>query len=371
MPILPAHAMLALLENYTLHDPWWFLALALIPIVMLIRRRRSVAVMLVPFSAAWHRPSSRFLSRWPVGLAIAGIVLVVAALARPQKVEDRREVQASGYDIVLAIDLSTSMLAEDYERNGITINRLQAIKPVIEAFIENRPNDRIGMVVFSARAYTMAPLTFDHVWLGRQLDRLRPGLIEDGTAIGDGLGVALTRLEQARHEVDGRRMGAFVVLLTDGANNRGALQPRDAARLAQSRGIPVYTIGAGKPGLVPFPVMDASNRRIGLRYLPSDIDEETLREVAEITGGSFFRALDTGTVESAFAAIDEVEKIDFESRVFLLTSELFPWLAAPGAILLLAGAALARRSHRIAQRSGQSSSANAAPAVTSRTALGT
>src|SRR5690606_26509501 len=119
------------------------------------------------------------------------------------------------------------------------INRLQAIKPVIQAFIERRPSDRIGIVLFSGRAYTMAPLTFDHDWLASQLERIKIGLIEDGTAIGDGLGVALTRLEQAKREAGGIRQGAFVVLLTDGANNRGSLTPRQSAELAKSRGIPV------------------------------------------------------------------------------------------------------------------------------------
>jgi len=367
MPLLSSILPLAFLENYTLHDPWWFAALLLIPLVLWVRRRRSISVLLVPFSAVWHRPSPTLSSRWPTGLAVSGIVLVIAALARPQKVEDRRDVESEGYDIVLAIDLSTSMLAEDYERNGVAINRLQAIKPVIEAFVEKRPDDRIGMVVFSARAYTLAPLTFDHTWLRRQLDRLKLGLIEDGTAIGDGLGVALTRLEQAKHEVEGKRLGAFVVLLTDGANNRGALQPMDAARLAQSRGIPVYTIGAGQTGLVPYPVMNG-NTRVSTRYLPSDIDEETLRDIADLTGGRFFRAMDTGTVEDAFSAIDEAEKIDFESRVFLLTSELFAWFAVPGSLLLLAAAVLSRRAIRLPGRRTVSSPSAAAPVIPAGTA---
>ena len=156
---------------------------------------------------------------------MAGLVLLVIALARPQKVEDRREIRAEGYDLILSIDLSGSMLAEDYEVGGERLNRLQAIKPVIQSFINERPNDRIGIVIFSGRAYTLAPLTFDHLWLGRQIERLKIGLIEDGTAIGDGLGVALTRLEQAARSKGGNRKGAFVILMTDGANNRGALTP--------------------------------------------------------------------------------------------------------------------------------------------------
>jgi Ca-activated chloride channel family protein len=249
------------MNHYVFKDPIWFAALAALPVILWLRSRRRVPVLLVPFAAAWHRPSLAAPSRWPVGLAVAGIVLLVAALARPQRVEDKREVHSQGYDIMLAVDLSGSMLAEDYVRDGERINRLQAIKPVIQAFIDKRPADRIGVVLFSGRAYTMAPLTFDHDWLAKQLERVRIGLIEDGTAIGDGLGVSLTRLEQAKRESGGKRQGAFIVLLTDGANNRGALTPAQATELAKSRGIPVYTIGAGQDGLVPFPVFDDKGRK--------------------------------------------------------------------------------------------------------------
>lgn len=224
------------MHGYVLKDPLWLLALLAIPLIVWLRGRRSVPVLLVPFAAAWHRPSLTALSRWPAIFGASGLVLLVAALARPQKVEDKREVHSQGYDIMLCIDLSGSMLSEDYERSGESINRLQAIKPVIQAFIERRPADRIGVVLFSGRAYTMAPLTFDHDWLARQLERMKIGLIEDGTAIGDGLGVALTRLEQAKRESGGKRQGAFVVLLTDGVNNRGSLSPQQAADLAKSRG---------------------------------------------------------------------------------------------------------------------------------------
>ena len=186
--------------NFRVADPAWLLALLLIPAVVWLRRRRSIPVLLVPYAAAWYRPSVTSASRWPAGLTILGIVLLVTALARPQRVEDKREIRTEGYDIMLAIDLSGSMLAEDYEKGDIRINRLQAVKPVIQAFITQRPNDRIGIVVFSGRAYTLAPLTFDHAWLGRQVERLKIGLIEDGTAIGDGLGLALTRREQAARE---------------------------------------------------------------------------------------------------------------------------------------------------------------------------
>ncbi len=275
------------MNHIAFKDPLWFLALLAIPIVLWLRGRRSVPVLLVPFAAAWHRPSLAAPSRWPVGLALMGLVLLTVGLARPQKVEDKREVRSQGYDIILSVDLSGSMLAEDYERNGEAINRLQAIKPIIQAFIDQRTSDRIGIVLFSGRAYTMAPLTFDHDWLSRQIERIRIGMLENGTAIGDGLGVALTRLEQAKRESGGQRQGAFVVLLTDGVNNSGALTPEQATAIAKSRNIPVYTIGAGKDGYVPMPVFDANNRRIGRRMVMSDLDEGALRVISEQTGESF------------------------------------------------------------------------------------
>jgi Ca-activated chloride channel family protein len=327
-------------------DPLWFLALAALPIILWLRGLRRVPVLLVPFAAAWHRPSLAAPSRWPVGLAFAGLVLLIVALARPQRIEDKREVHSQGYDIVLCVDLSGSMLAEDYVKGGERINRLQAIKPVIQAFIEKRPADRIGVVLFSGRAYTMAPLTFDHDWLAKQLERVRIGMIEDGTAIGDGLGVALTRLEQAKRESGGKRQGAFIVLLTDGANNRGALTPQQATELAKARGVPVYTIGAGQDGLVPFPVFDETGRKIGYRRIAADLDEGALREIAAATGGKFFRAVDTGTVEGAFKAIDKAQKIEFQTKSFVLTSELFFWLAVPGLVALVLAAIAARPAWR-------------------------
>lgn len=323
-------------------DPLWLLALLALPLIAWLRGRRRVPVLLVPFAAAWHRPSLATPSRWPVLLAFAGLVLLIAALARPQRVEDKREVRSEGYDIMLAIDLSTSMRAEDYEQAGERINRLEAIRPVVRAFIERRQTDRIGMVLFAGRAYTMAPLTFDHDWLSRQWDRARIGMIEDGTAIGDGLGVALTRLEQAKRNSEGKRMGAFVVLLTDGSNNRGALTPRQAIDIAYSRGIPVYTIGAGREGYVPVPVYDNNNRKIGYRQQVSDLDEGQLRDIAESTGGKFFRAYDNDTIEAAFQAIDQAEKIEFQAKSYLITTELFWWLAAPGLGMLVTGAFFAR-----------------------------
>ncbi|MBI5426252.1 MAG: VWA domain-containing protein [Opitutae bacterium] len=329
------------ITNYTFADPWWLAALLMLPLLIWVRGRRGAPVLVVPFAGAWHRPTFIPTSRWPAALALTGLVLLIVALARPQIVEDKREVKQQGYDLMLAIDLSGSMLAEDYERGGDRINRLQAIKPVIQAFITQRTSDRIGLVVFSGRAYTLAPLTFDHDWLARQIERLKIGLIEDGTAIGDGLGVALTRLEQAGREEGNKRKGAFVVLLTDGANNRGLLTPEQATEIAKSRNVPLYTVGAGRDGLVPMPVFDDNGNKIGYRRAISDLDEGQLRAMADATGGKFFRAADSDTIEKAFAAIDAAQKIEFQAKSYLITTELFAWFASPGAVLLFLGALVA------------------------------
>jgi Ca-activated chloride channel family protein len=329
------------LTSYQFHDPLWLLALLLLPALVWVRGRRGAPVLVVPFAAAWHKPSLLPTSRWPAYLAGTGLALLTLALARPQIVEDKREVKQQGYDLMLAIDLSGSMLSEDYERGGDRINRLQAIKPVIQAFISQRTSDRIGLVVFAGRAYTLAPLTFDHEWLARQIERLKIGLIEDGTAIGDGLGVALTRLEQAGREVGNQRKGAFVVLLTDGANNRGVLTPEQATAIAKNRGVPVYTVGAGRDGLVPMPVFDDNGQKIGYRRAISDLDENALHVISDETGGKFFRAADSDTIEKAFAAIDKAQKIEFTAKSYLLTTELFLYFAAPGGTLLFLGALFA------------------------------
>jgi Ca-activated chloride channel family protein len=328
--------------GFAFHDPAW-LALALaIPAVAWLRQRRAQMVWVVPFASAWSGRAPVPRSRWPELLLGLGLLLLLLALARPQRVEERRLVHREGYDLVLAVDLSGSMLAEDQERDGKRVNRLQALKPILEAFSARREGDRIGVVTFGGRAYTLAPLTFDHEWLRRQIARLRVGLVEDGTALGDALGLAVARLGQPGQEEAGRRKGGFIILLTDGASNTGQIAPLDAARLAAARGIPVYTIGSGRSGLVPMPVFDGAGRKVGYRRVQSDLDEETLEAIAQQTGARYFRAADPDTVEAAFAAIDAERKIEFEARSDVRAREYFAWAAAPGLLLALAGFWLAR-----------------------------
>lgn len=242
---------------------------------------------------------------------------------------------------MLAIDLSSSMLAEDYKREGKRINRFEAIKPIIQAFIEHRPKDRIGVVLFAGRAYTLSPLTFDHDWLTRQIERVRIGMIEDGTALGDAVVVALERVAQPERQVGTKRMGAFVILLTDGVSNAGVFTPKEARQLAEKRGVPVFTISAGRQGMVPVPYVDAAGQK-AYRQQRSEIDEEALWLMALATGGKFFRGHDARTLVGAFNAINQTQTIEFRSRRYLLTAELFPWLAIPGLACCAFGAFLAR-----------------------------
>jgi len=331
------------MSGWTLADPLWLLLLLALPLIAWLRARRGRTVLVIPFVSRWSGQDAVPRSRLSEVLVTCGIVLLAVAMARPQRIDEKRQIHQKGYDIVLAIDLSGSMLAEDYERGGDRINRLQAIKPIVDAFIARRPSDRIGIVTFGGRAYTLAPLTSDHDWLHRQVQRLKIGLIEDGTAIGDGLGLAVARLGQTDRMENGQRLGGFVILLTDCANNAGSVEPMQAAALARAKGIPVYTIAAGQDGVVPMPVFDESGHKLGYRDMMSDVDEPTLQSIADTTHGRYFRAMDSGTVDAAFAAIDRERKIEFDAKSNLNVEEFFTWAAWPGLALLLGGFLLARR----------------------------
>jgi Ca-activated chloride channel family protein len=309
------------------HDPLWLLLLLLLPVAAWLRHRRGVPALVVPAANEWHSPGPQVATWWPIACAYAGLILMICALARPQILVPQEDNKRRGYDFMIAIDLSTSMYAEDFQTGTRTTNRLQAIKPVIAAFINQRPNDRIGIVVFGGRAYTFAPLTFDHDWLRRQSSRLSIGLVEDGTAIGDAIGVALNRLKQGAQDKSQQREGAFIILLTDGASNKGSLDPRVAATLSQQDGVPIYTIGAGAEGNIPMPVFDAAGRRVGTEMQPSEVDTLMLQDVSSKTGGLFFRATNASAVRDAFAQIDGAQKIEFGAPPPMISKELFPAFA--------------------------------------------
>jgi Ca-activated chloride channel family protein len=345
----PPAALAALLPgldpaSHRLDQPLWLFALLLLPLVALLRRRRPVAVLVIPSAAAWAAPRPPAVRRWPVWLAHLASALLILALARPQRIDDRVIVRGEGYDLVLALDLSTSMYSEDAELDGRQVNRLEALKPVLSAFIERRPADRIGFVAFSGRAYTLAPLTHDHTWLGRQISRLRIGLIEDGTAIGDAIGLSVDRLQRARKDPDAPRAGAFVILLTDGANNNGQISPEQSMAVAKAAGIPVYTVSVGTGQPAPYPRFDESGRRVGTKMAAFATDEPLLRAIARETGGSFHRADDPSATREAFAAIDRAQKTTFDQTNHIIATELYAWPASfAAALLLLAALPLLRR----------------------------
>ena len=327
------------MTSWTFRDPWWLLALAVLAIVLVARRWRRAPVFVVPHAAEWEPSAPRPGVSWAVVAAGAGLALLFVALARPQWIEHRAPEHKPGYDIVLALDLSTSMYAEDFQSDGRTLSRLQTLKPVIEAFINRRPDDRIAIVAFAGKAYTFSPLTLDHDWLRKQTARLAVGAVEDGTAIGDAIGVALNRVEQGARNQEAKRAGSFVVLLTDGGSNRGALDPRQMAELAAERGVVIHTIAAGVDGMVAMPVFDAAGKRVGTELQQSDLDGLLMRDIAEITGGFYFRAADLKSLVTAFARIDQAERVEFTTAPLLVSRDLAAWFLWP-ALPLLAWAAI-------------------------------
>ena len=347
-------------RDFLLHDPWWLLAALVLPLAIWLRSRQPVAAVVMPFAGVWWRPTLLVQpARLPAFLLGAGLVVLVLGLARPQRLVTLSDPRQEGHEVMLAIDLSGSMLAEDFELKGERINRLEVIKPVIKDFIARRPNDRIGLVVFAGKAYTLSPPTFDHPWLAQQIDRLRIGIIDDGTAIGDGLGVALARLEHPKPAAAKAGPGAaptaetpaakptpgFVVLLSDGGNNKGLLKPNQSAAIAKARGITVYTIGAGKDGSAPFPMFDAMGAKIGYRRILADLDEPALKQVAELTGGQYFRVDNTAAVAASFQAIDASQRTQFKTLI-RRPQDLFLWFLGAGLALVIGGLLLAAASER-------------------------
>jgi len=254
--------------------------------------------------------------------------LFIIALARPQDISEEIRVRTEGIDIVLAIDSSGSMLAEDFTINGRRQNRLFVVKKVVEDFIRERKNDRIGMIAFAGRAYTVCPLTLDYDWLIRNLERVKIGSIEDGTAIGSAIASSLGRLR------DTEAKSKTIILLTDGINNAGKISPLKAAHAAEALGVKIYTIGAGTKGPVPYPVRGPWG---GVVYqkVKIEIDENTLKEIAQVTGGMYFRAQDTKSLEDIYREINKLEKTPIEETGYRKYKELFGYFLIPGLLLFM------------------------------------
>jgi Ca-activated chloride channel family protein len=282
----------------------------------------AVASMSKGLSGSWRitwRPLLTFMRLFTIGLLVIG-------LARPQIGHAREIIKGEGVEIALALDISGSMAALDFEPE----NRLQASKRVIGGFIAERPYDKLGLVIFSNEAFAQSPLTLDHTMLQRSLDHVELATelgLEDGTAIGLGLANAANMLTSS--DADSK----VVVLLTDGVNNAGQIDPLTAAEAAKALGIKVYTIGAGRPGQVPFPVDTLFGTQVS--YQESQIDEDLLRQVAETTGGQYFRAEDSNALAQIYDQINQLEKSQVEIQVYNQYQEMMIWLVLPAALLLV------------------------------------
>jgi Ca-activated chloride channel family protein len=311
------------------HDPQFLLLLLLlIPLILSQRgqERRTPAYRLAQGARAlpvtWRSRCARYL---PL-LRLLLLALAILALARPQAIAREVKVRSEGGDLVVALDLSTSMLAEDLKGSGPRRNRLAMAKAVLADFLRGRQSDRIGLIAFAARAYPAAPLTLDHEWLQAAVAGLQTGAIEDGTALGDAILAALNRLR------DRPARSQAVILITDGRNTTGAVTPQRAAAAAKALGVRIHTIGIGSHGPAVIPIESPTGGTL-YRRVDADLDETILRGIAATTGGRYFRADDQGVLTRVFQEIDRLEKHVIEEKAFFTYQELYP-------ILLLSGLAL-------------------------------
>jgi Ca-activated chloride channel family protein len=318
--------------NFSFASPWWLLGLLFIPLLAWLRGKAGRESAFVYSSLTLVKGITE-LSRSRAGsfllnLRWFALALLFIGMARPQVAGGQAPLKASGIDIAVAVDLSGSMIAEDFELRGERVNRLTMLKDVLGSFIEQRTSDRIGLVAFGSEAFIAAPPTLDHDFLRRVLDRLELGVIDgQQTAIGSGLSAAVNRLRDLKSK------SRIVILMTDGQNNAGSIPPLTAAEAAASLGVKVYTIGVGTRGFAPVPARDAFGRKVYVKQAV-DIDEDTLRKVADKTGGKYYRADSTETLRRVYAEIDSLEKTEAELKRFAYYEELMNWFVLPGLGLL-------------------------------------
>ena len=315
-------------------DPWVLGALLLLPILAVLRHRRQAYGALTYSSLGSRRAGSRMASGWwrlhlPFYLRLLALGLLIVAAARPQLGFAFEESLTEGVDIQIVLDVSGSMAAEDFQPR----NRLEVAKDVMREFVAKRQGDRIGVVVFAGQAMTKAPLTTDRAMLDLLLDSIELHTLPDGTAIGMALAAAANRLKDSDAETK------IVVLVTDGVNNRGAIDPESAAAVCEGLGIKVYTVGVGTRGVVPVPmrVVDALGvERIQRMSMEVEVDEELLRQIADRTGGRFFQAIDPESLRSIFAEIDQLETTPLQIKRYIRYRESFQPFVWAGLALLIA-----------------------------------
>lgn len=305
---------------------WLLLLLPALLIIYIVWRRGQHASLRVPsllFLRDMRGGLRVYLRHSLCALRLLALGLIIVALARPQSSSSWSEDRVEGIDIMLTMDISTSMLAMDFQPN-----RVEAAKEVAMRFIANRPNDNIGLVVFAGESFTACPLTQDHATLINRLREMTPGMIEDQTAIGSGLATAISRLK------DSKTKSKVIILLTDGANNTGNISPKMAADLAKTFGISIYTIGVGSgAGEAPYPIQTALG--VVVRNMPVDLDEPTMRQIADVSGGAYFRATDNESLLAIYKKIDQLEKTKLSTRNYHTTYEEFFVFVLAAALLLL------------------------------------
>jgi Ca-activated chloride channel homolog len=324
-------------------QPEWFWALTLLPLVMLWRGRRGPIAAIqysdVGLARAVARRTRSRIGNWVWLLAVFAAVLLIVGLARPQRGHSRTEVTANGIDIVLGLDVSGSMQALDFLIDNQRVNRIEVVKSVVGKFIDERPNDRIGLIAFAGSPYLVSPITLDHDWLQQNLERVTIGGVDDGTAIGSAIAAAVNRLRTTPAK------SKVVILLTDGMNNTGKISPLAAAEAARALGVKVYTIGVGVRGKAPVPVRDeAGNMRLVMAQV--DVDEKTLQTVADQTGGKFYRATDTDSLKKIYEQINRLETSAQTVQKFEHYDELYPWALVPALAILGLGFILQQTRYR-------------------------
>lgn len=306
-----------------------YLLLLLVPLIgwYIYKLHKSQASLQVSSSEAFQLPGTSswkvYMRHLPFVLRMLAIALLIVVLARPQSTNSWQNSSTEGIDIVMAMDISTSMLAEDLKPN-----RLEAAKDVAASFINGRQNDNIGLVVFAAESFTQCPLTIDHGVLLNLFKDIQPGIIQDGTAIGLGLANAVSRIK------DSQAKSKVIILLTDGVNNTGEIAPVTAAEIAKTFGIRVYTIGVGTQGEAPYPIPTA----FGVQYqnVPVEIDEQVLKQIASTTGGQYFRATDNSSLKEIYSEIDQLEKTKISVLEFSKKQEEYKnWALLVFALLLI------------------------------------
>jgi len=266
----------------------------------------------------------QYLRHAGIVLRVLAVALLVIVLARPQSRSSYKDVKTEGIDIVMCLDISGSMLAKDFKPN-----RIEAAKEVAQDFIDSRPNDRIGLVIFSGESFTQCPLTTDHAVIKNLFSGIHTGMVADGTAIGNGLATAVSRVK------DSKAKSKVVILLTDGVNNQGSVAPLTAAEIAKAFGVSVYTVGVGTIGKALAPIAMYPDGSFQYGYVDVNIDEKTMGEIADGTGGKYFRATDNDKLKNIYKEIDRLEKTIFEEKNFTNKAEQFLPFAIGAALLLL------------------------------------